>query len=95
MIYSDTGIIVNNRNNLEAFDFIMEATSDPEIESKLQTLKDAIKECSPESLSNIKSDDKKYHFLTDKIRKVLGSMSFISSLGIIGSIAGLAINEKE
>lgn len=94
MIYNESGIIINSfteKLNLEAFDLLCEATNDPEIESKLQMLKDTIKDCSPDSLNNIKSDDKKYHFLTDKVRKVLGAMQFISCIGSVGSIVSIKI----
>lgn len=94
MIYNENGIIIysiNEKINLEAFDLLCEATSDPEIENKLQMLKNTIKDCSPDSLDKIKSDDKKYHFLTDKVRKVLGYMSFISALGSIGGAASMGI----
>lgn len=97
MIYNENGMIINNyfsnnKINLEAFDLLCEATSDPKIEKQLQTLKDAINDCSPESLSKIKSEDKKYNFLTNKVRKVLGSISFISSLGAIGSTIPIAVS---
>lgn len=102
MIYNENGIIINNHAfyendiDLNSFNILLESISDEEQRENLKQLKELMKECDKESLSKIKSIDKKYKYLSEKVRNVLDTLNAISSGGLFASLiaSGVAINKN-
>lgn len=101
MIYNENGmiltesIIVGKTVIILPSDYILEAYINDE-DKKVKELKDLLKECDNESIDKIKSIDKKYKYVTERVRKLLKVLSGVSAgVGFGGLIGGaLAKSDK-
>lgn len=94
MIYNENGYIltesitVGKTTIVLPSDYILETYSDDE-DKKVKELKDLFKECDNESIDKIKSIDKKYKYVTERVRKLLKVLSGVSAgvgfSGLIGA----------